>query len=103
MAGELTDAERERLRQRLMTYPSATEDSVEKSLIAYGERAELKQDLVTERGMSNALAEGILDRKGYPRPPGWRSVFFYPGSWRLRNGYAFLVLLIGGLIFFLVF
>lgn len=101
MASELTDTELMKLRQRLMTYPGATEESVEELILAYETRAQLKQTLIEERGMSNALAETFLDTQGYPRPPGWHSVFFYPGGGRPRNKYLFLALVIIGLAFFL--
>ena len=51
----------------------------------YEERAKVKKHLMAERGMSNTLAEVFLERQGFPRPPGWHSVFFYPGSNRPRN------------------
>lgn len=47
-----------------------------------------------KRGFSNALAESWLDRAGYSRPPGWHSVFFYPGSMRPRNGFVCWLIII---------
>lgn len=76
------------LRQRLLTYPGATPESVEQQLYAYAERESEKQAVMQDRGMSNALAESYLDKRGYSRPPGWHSVFFYPGSNRPRNVYV---------------
>ena len=91
----LRHAERARLRERLMEYPGMTEDRVEEAIVLYEERVKLKQHLMDERGMSNALAEVYLDRKGTERPPGWHSVFFYPGSMRPRNRTIFWVLIVG--------
>ena len=79
----------EALRRRLLTYSGATVEEVEKQLYAYEQREEEKDALMSARSMSNALAEAVLDRKGYPRPPGWHSVFFYPGSNRPRNKFLF--------------
>ena len=84
----MSEQETEALRQRLLTYPGATPESVEQQLYAYELRESEKQAVMQDRGMSNALAETYLDKKGYPRPPGWHTVFFYPGSNRPRNGYA---------------
>ena len=80
----MDDNEQQHLRNRLREYPGATPESVEVQLSRLEEREEEKRALV-ERGYSNALAEAFLDRKGWPRPPGWHSVFFYPGSSRPRN------------------
>jgi hypothetical protein len=89
--GKTMDAqETARLRQRLLSYPGATEESVDEQLYAFEQRQEEKEALISGRGMSNAMAETFLDRKGYPRPPGWHSVFFYPGSNRPRNKFLFL-------------
>ena len=71
---------RNRLRKRLLQYPGATEESVERGLFAYEDREEEKRALIENRQFSNALAEPYLDRKGYPRPPGWHTVFFYTES-----------------------
>ena len=70
----LTVPERDRLRQRLMQYRGATEESVADELEMHEERAEVKKHLMAERGMSNTLAEVFLERQGYPRPPGWHLI-----------------------------
>ena len=88
----MNEQEREVLRLRLFTYPGATPESVEQQLSAYEERESEKQAVMRDRGMWNAVAESYLDKRGYPRPPGWHSVFFYPGSNRPRNGYALVFL-----------
>ena len=50
--------------------------------------------MIQNRHYSNALAESLLDRKGYPRPPGWHAVFFYPGSYQPRmNSLAWFIAL----------
>ena len=87
----MDEQERVELKRRLLQYPGATADSVESDLYAYEQRENEKRALISERRMSNALAETVLDRKGYPRPPGWHSVFFYPGSNRPRNRMLLLV------------
>ncbi len=90
---DLEEKKTEALRQRLLNYPGATPESVEDLLIAYEDRASAKEHLMKNRGMWNAMAEAFLDRQGYPRPPGWHSVFFYPDSNRLRNGWVFILLI----------
>jgi len=37
----------------------------------------------------------MLDRRGFPRPPGWRTVFFYPDGNIPRIKYLVLAALIG--------
>lgn len=91
----MNNRERERLRERLLQYPSVTEENVEHQLYAYEEREDLKRSLMEDRRLSNAMAEIYLDKKGYPRPPGWHSVFFYPGSSRPRNIVIIWTVLIG--------
>jgi hypothetical protein len=90
----------EKLRQRLLTYPGATAEDVENQLEAYKDRDKENAALMSTRGMSNALVEVFLDRKGYQRPPGWHSVFFYPGSNRPRNRLLFLVAIVVVLAYF---
>ena len=99
----LTDSERDRLRQRLMQYRGATEESVAGELEMHEERAEVQKHLMAERGMSNTLAEVVLERQGYPRPPGWHSVFFYPGSNRPRNNVLFFFAIIAALAYVFLF
>lgn len=94
----MNKAEREQLREKLLQYPGATEELVSDQLVMYEERQEFKSHLTNDKGMSNALAEHYLDRKGYPRPPGWRSVFFYPDGMRPRN-----LVVMFGLIIFVIF
>lgn len=91
--------EREKLRKRLSEYLGNTAEIVEQQVHAYEHREEEKQNLI-RRGLRNALAEYYLDRRGYPRPPGWHSVFFYPGSNRPRNKFIFWFVVIAGVIWF---
>jgi hypothetical protein len=88
----MNEADEQKLRKRLLSYPNATEEIVNIEIEAHKERQKLKEDLINNRGFSNALAEVYLDRTGYPRPPGWHSVFFYPESNRLRNITVFWVI-----------
>jgi|SRR5690606_8437688 len=90
----MNEHKRNALREVLLQYPGATEELVEQQLYAYEERENQKSALI-ERGFSNALAEAWLDRSGFPRPPGWHSVFFYPGSMRPRNSVVFWFCVIG--------
>ena len=69
-----------KIRTILMQYPDTTEESIEQELIVFEQREELKKNLMTDRGFSNTLAERFLDKQGWSRPPGWHSIFFYPGS-----------------------
>lgn len=88
-AAAMDEAQRDWLRERLLSYRGITEANVEECLPAYADRERMKHMLVTERGHSNVLAETFLDREGYSRPPGWHPVFFYPGSNRLRGTFVF--------------
>jgi len=63
------------------------------------DRNDQKSEL-RRRGFSNASSEAWLDRSGYPRPPGWRAVFFYPGSMRPRNAVLFWLGVLGSIIWF---
>jgi hypothetical protein len=85
------DQRRDKLRSKLMQYPGATSALVEEQLTQYDGREEQKSAFLA-RGFSNALAEASLDRANYPRPLGWHSVFFYPGSMRLRNVTVFWII-----------
>jgi hypothetical protein len=60
-------------------------------------RTERKKELL-ERRMSNRMAEHFLDRQGWVRPFGWRTVFYYPDSDMLRMRYIFLLVLAFGAV-----
>jgi hypothetical protein len=90
-----SDLERQKLRELLLQYSGANEKDVEDQIVAYEQRAEMKQDLMHGRGMSNVMAEMYLDRKRIPRPPGWHSVFFYPGGGVPRIRYVALIVVVG--------
>ncbi|MCF6304606.1 MAG: hypothetical protein L3J33_04480 [Rhodobacteraceae bacterium] len=90
------------LRKRLLEYPGTTEENVDMLLLDHEERDALKIFLVEEQGMSNMMAERILDMEGRPRPPSWHSVFFYPGGNMPRVGFIVVAILViaGYLLFF---
>ncbi len=94
--------QKERMRSLLMQYPGANENTVEEQLATYEGREKFKKDLISERGFSNTLAERFLDKQGWSRPPGWHSVFFYPGSSRPRNNVIFWLTVIGIAAWFLL-
>jgi hypothetical protein len=73
---------------RAVVEAAVVEALVERQTLQYEERETLKQSLTNDRGMSNALAETFLDRQGWPRPPEWHSVFFYPDSNQPRWQYV---------------
>jgi hypothetical protein len=94
---ELKDEDKcERLAAELRTFPGITEEQVLMTLSAYEDRVERKK-LLRQWGLSNAAAEVRLDLEGFPRPPGWHSVFFYPDSYRPRGTVICTFLLIGWL------
>jgi hypothetical protein len=76
----LSDREIEELRRKLAQYPGATPQFIDEQVEHYIDRAVLKRQLIESRQLSNRMAEKFLDAKGYLRPPGWNSVFFYPGG-----------------------
>jgi hypothetical protein len=89
----MDDGEWEQVRQNLLSYPNATPEIVEAQIASLSRRLEEKEFLL-QHGYSNAQAESLLDKKGYVRMPGWKTVFFYPGSSRLRTKYIFFTALI---------
>tara|TARA_B110000037_G_C17059160_1_gene481110 strand:- start:368 stop:748 length:381 start_codon:yes stop_codon:yes gene_type:complete len=97
----IDDEQKIKLRKTLSTYPGTNEQDVENQLNLLIERFHTKEQLINERGFSNSQAEVFLDAKGMLRPPGWHSVFFFPGSNRLRNKYIVYLLFIFTLLIFL--
>jgi len=81
----MNETEKEGPREPLPQHPDHTNETTDENINAYQQRSEEKKVLIEERGFSNIMAESFLDKIGYPRPPGWHSVFFYPGSNRPRN------------------
>jgi hypothetical protein len=71
-------------KQRPLERPRFTGVPLERQR-ALAERERVKQSIIREHGFSNAAAESFLDRAGYPRPPGWHAVLFYPGSYQPRS------------------
>ena len=100
IVNELKETE---LREKLQEYPNATEKKVEEQISNYEERAVQKKMLLETRGMSNVMAEKFLDFEGWPRPPGWHSVFFYPESNTPRGRIWFwIIVIICGAFYFIL-
>ena len=78
------------MRARFAAYPNFSPEAVDRHVARLLERDDRKAQLIGEQGLTNAQAEAALDREGFPRPPSWHSVFFYPDSWRPRNRTAAL-------------
>ena len=91
---DMEESARSKMKQKLLQYPDAAEAEVEDRLDKYEEREIFKNTLIEERGFSNSQAEKFLDRQGFPRPPGWHSVLFYPGGTSLRPGVVILLVAI---------
>ena len=72
----------------LLQHPGVTDENTDEKISVYQPRNEEKKILTEERGFSNIMAESYLDRIGYPRPPGWHSVLFYPDSNRPRTTFV---------------
>jgi len=84
----MIESKKERPREPLPQHPDLTNETTDEKINLYQQRSEEKKVLIEERGFSNIMAESFLDKLGYPRPPGWHSVFFYPDSNRPRNAIA---------------
>ena len=72
-------------KEHLPQDPDLANESIDEKINVYEQRREEKKVLIEQRGFSNITAESFLDKTGYPRPPGWHSVFFYPDSNRPRT------------------
>lgn len=99
--GSPTEERRGRRRDELLKYPGISDANVDEQLHHY-EARDVQKTALLERGLSNVLAEAWLDRSGYPRPPGWNSVFFYPGSSRPRNAVLFWLALLAAAAWFIL-
>ena len=83
-------SDEERIRLACADDPRLDQVTAEKYLNVLEQRFDQKSGLIN-RGISNSMAEKFLDRQGWPRPPGWNSVFCYPGSNRMRTRYIVIV------------
>ena len=81
----MNETEKEEPREHLPQDPDVTNETTDEKINVYQQRSEEKKVLTEERGFSNLMAESFLDKLGYPRPPGWHSIFFYPDSNRPRT------------------
>lgn len=97
------ETEKEGPREHLPQAPDLTDEATDEKIKVYQQRSEEKKVLIEERGFSNIMAESFLDKLGYPRPPGWHSVFFYPDSNRPRTTVVILLAAaLGAALFVLV-
>lgn len=88
-----------RIRNLLTRSGSMAPEEIHRALGFYEERYNTKRYLIEQRKFSNSWAERILDRQGWPRPPGWRCALRYPDSSTLRPGTLITILTaIGGLV-----
>ena len=91
------------LREKLHEYPNTSDEIVEQQILQYEQREYRKKTLMIERGMSNLMAEKFLEIEGWPRPPGWHSVFFYPESNTPRGRIWFwIIVIICGAFYFIL-
>ena len=84
-----------------MSYPGTTMEMAEYQIEQYKERLEVKKELLAQYDNANWYVEQLLERReGYPRPPGWKHVFFIPDSFRPRGFVIFWLILIGIFVYF---
>jgi hypothetical protein len=95
-SNSLTDDER--LQMILAGDPRMSAQRAEKYLETLRERFGRKQEF-RARGFSNQLAEKALDKEGWPRPFGWRTVFFYPDSTTPRTRYLVVFIAVVAFVF----
>ena len=99
----MNETEKEGLKDNLPQHPDLTNENTDEKINVYQQRSEEKKVLIEERGFSNVMAESFLDKIGYPRPPGWHSIFFYPDSNRPRTTIViWLAVALGVALFVLV-
>lgn len=89
-------------KEHLPQDPDLTTENTDEKINVYEQRREEKKVLIEQRGFSNITAESFLDKIGYPRPPGWHSVFFYPDSNRPRTTVVILFAAALGLALFVL-
>jgi hypothetical protein len=97
----MNETEKEGPKDNLLQQPDVTYETTDEKINVYQQRSEEKKVLTEERGFSNIMAESFLDKLGYPRPPGWRSVFFYPDSKRPRPAVVIWLVVALGVAWFI--
>lgn len=98
----MNETEKEGPKEHLPQAPDLTDETTEDKINVYQQRSEEKKVLIEDRGFSNITAESFLDKIGYPRPPGWHSVFFYPDSNRPRTTVVILLAVVVGVAWFVI-
>ena len=98
----MIESEKEGPREHLPQHPELTNENTDEKINVYQQRSEEKKVLTEDRGFSNIMAESYLDKIGYPRPPGWHSVFFYPDSNRPRTTIVVLLAVALGVAWFVI-
>jgi len=96
----MNETEKEEPGKHLPQHPDLTNENTDDKISVYQRRNEEKRVLTEDRGFSNIMAESYLDKIGYPRPPGWHSVFFYPDSNRPRTTIVVLLAMALGMAWF---
>lgn len=96
----MNETEKEEPGKPLLQHPDVTDEGADEKIGVYQRRNEEKRVLTEDRGFSNIMAESYLDRIGYPRPPGWHSVFFYPDSNRPRTTFVIWLVVALGVTWF---
>ena len=98
----MNETEKDEPKDNLLQHPDVTNENTDDKISVYQRRNEEKRVLIEERGFSNIMAESYLDKIGYPRPPGWHSVFFYPDSNRPRTTIVVLLAVVLGAAWFVI-
>jgi len=97
----MNETEKDEPKDNLLQHPDVTGENSDEKINVYQQRSEEKRVMTEERGFSNIMAESFLDKLGYPRPPGWRSVFFYPDSNRPRPAVVIWLVVALGVAWFI--
>lgn len=98
----MNETEKEEPGKPSLQHPDVTNENTDEKINVYQQRSEEKKVLTEDRGFSNIMAESYLDKIGYPRPPGWHSVFFYPDSNRPRTTIVVLLAVALGVAWFVI-
>jgi len=96
----MNETEKDEPEDNLLQHPDVTNENTDDKINVYQQRSEEKKVLTEDRGFSNVVAESFLDKIGYPRPPGWHSVFFYPDSNRPRTTFVIWLVVALGVAWF---